>query len=59
MLAAPFTAEEALSWGLVGRVVPAEELAGAAAELAALLAGGPTRAYATAKRAIREAWGAP
>ena len=28
-------------------------------ELATLLAGGPTQAYATAKRAIREAWGAP
>jgi 2-(1,2-epoxy-1,2-dihydrophenyl)acetyl-CoA isomerase len=59
MLAAPFTAEEALSWGLVGRVVPGEELAGAAAELATLLAGGPTQAYATAKRAIRQAWAAP
>jgi 2-(1,2-epoxy-1,2-dihydrophenyl)acetyl-CoA isomerase len=59
MLAAPFTAEEALSWGLVGRVVPAEELAAAAGELATLLAGGPTQAYATAKRAIRNAWAAP
>ena len=59
MLATPFTAEDALSWGLVGRVVPAAELAGAADELATLLAGGPTRAYATAKRAIREAWAAP
>ena len=55
MLATPFTAEEALSWGLVGRVVPADELAAAAAELATRLAAGPTQAYAIAKRAIRQA----
>lgn len=59
MLATPFTAEEALSWGLVGRVVPADELAAAADELATRLAAGPTQAYATAKRAIRQAWAAP
>jgi 2-(1,2-epoxy-1,2-dihydrophenyl)acetyl-CoA isomerase len=58
MLAAPFTAEDALNWGLVGRVVPAGELAGAADEVAARLAAGPTQAYATAKRAIRQAWAA-
>jgi 2-(1,2-epoxy-1,2-dihydrophenyl)acetyl-CoA isomerase len=56
MLAAPFTAEDALSWGLVGQVVPAGELAAAAGELAARLAAGPTQAYAVAKRAIRQAW---
>jgi 2-(1,2-epoxy-1,2-dihydrophenyl)acetyl-CoA isomerase len=56
MLAAPFTAEEALSWGIVGRVVPAAELVAVAREVAARLAAGPTRAYATAKRAIRQAW---
>jgi 2-(1,2-epoxy-1,2-dihydrophenyl)acetyl-CoA isomerase len=59
MLATPFTAEDALSWGLVGQVVPAGELATAAQEVAARLAAGPTRAYATAKRAIRQAWAAP
>jgi 2-(1,2-epoxy-1,2-dihydrophenyl)acetyl-CoA isomerase len=58
MLATPFTAEEALSWGLVGRVVPGGELAAAAEEVAARLAAGPTQAYATAKRAIRQAWAA-
>ena len=56
MLAAPFTAEDALSWGLVGRVVPPGELAAAAREMAARLAAGPTRAFATAKGAIRQAW---
>jgi 2-(1,2-epoxy-1,2-dihydrophenyl)acetyl-CoA isomerase len=56
MLAAPFTAEDALSWGLVGQVIPAGELATTVDELAARLAGGPTQAYAAAKRAIRQAW---
>jgi 2-(1,2-epoxy-1,2-dihydrophenyl)acetyl-CoA isomerase len=59
LLAEPFTAEDALSWGLVGRVVPGPDLPSVAAELAARLAAGPTRAYATAKRAIRAAWAAP
>jgi 2-(1,2-epoxy-1,2-dihydrophenyl)acetyl-CoA isomerase len=58
MLAAPFTAEEALSWGIVGRIVPAGDLATTAREVAAGLAAGPTLAYATAKRAIRQAWAA-
>jgi 2-(1,2-epoxy-1,2-dihydrophenyl)acetyl-CoA isomerase len=58
LLAEPFTAEDALSWGLIGRVVPAGELATVARELAARLAAGPTEAYATAKRSIRQAWGA-
>jgi len=58
MVPDPFPAEDALGWGLVGRVVPAEELAQAARELAARLAAGPTQAYATAKRAIRQAWAA-
>ena len=59
MLAAPFTAEEALSWGIVGRVVPAGDLATTARDIAAGLAAGPTLAYATAKRAIRQAWASP
>jgi 2-(1,2-epoxy-1,2-dihydrophenyl)acetyl-CoA isomerase len=59
MLPAPFTAEDALSWGIVGRVVPAPELATTAQEVAAGLAAGPTLAYATVKRAIRQAWASP
>jgi 2-(1,2-epoxy-1,2-dihydrophenyl)acetyl-CoA isomerase len=58
MLAAPFTAEDAAGWGLVGQVVPAVDLATTAHEVAARLAAGPTQAYATAKRAIRQAWAA-
>jgi 2-(1,2-epoxy-1,2-dihydrophenyl)acetyl-CoA isomerase len=52
LLAEPFTAEQAAQWGVVTRVVPAEELPQAAAELAGRLAAGPTLAYAEAKRAI-------
>ena len=59
LLAQPFTAEDALAWGLVGSVVPGDQLAEAGWEVALRLAAGPTQAYATAKRAIRRAWGAP
>jgi 2-(1,2-epoxy-1,2-dihydrophenyl)acetyl-CoA isomerase len=59
LLAEPFTAQQALEWGLVGRLVPADELATAAAELGGRLAGGPTMAYAAAKRAIAASWAAP
>lgn len=55
----PFTAEQALAWGLVGEVVPAAELAAAARTLAERLAGGPTLAYAAAKAALRRGWTAP
>ncbi|WP_232303578.1 enoyl-CoA hydratase-related protein [Pseudofrankia sp. DC12] len=58
LLAEPFTADDALGWGLVGRVLPAEELLPAAAALARRLAGGPARAYAIAKHAMRQAWAA-
>ena len=52
LLGEPFTAEQAAEWGVVSRVVDAAELAGAAAELGARLAAGPTLAYAESKRAI-------
>ena len=55
LLGETFGAEEALAWGLVARVVPAAELSGAAAEMAARLAAGPTAAYAEAKRALAAA----
>jgi 2-(1,2-epoxy-1,2-dihydrophenyl)acetyl-CoA isomerase len=45
-------APKALDWGLVNRVVPDAELDDAAAELLDRLAGGPTRAYANAKRLL-------
>jgi 2-(1,2-epoxy-1,2-dihydrophenyl)acetyl-CoA isomerase len=45
-------AEEALAIGLATKVVPAAELAGAVAELAATLAAGPTLAYGSIRRAV-------
>ncbi|GLZ07011.1 enoyl-CoA hydratase [Actinomadura sp. NBRC 104412] len=48
-------AAEALGLGLVNRVVPADELAPAAVELARRLAAGPTRAYAAVKAALDHA----
>ena len=49
---APVSAEQALAYGLVNRVVADEELPAAAAELAASLAQGPTRALGLTKRAF-------
>jgi 2-(1,2-epoxy-1,2-dihydrophenyl)acetyl-CoA isomerase len=51
----PLTADQALSLGLVSRVLPNEDLGGAALELAAELADGPTQAYALTKRAFNQA----
>lgn len=45
-------AAEALAIGMVTRVVPAAELAPAVSDLAARLAGGPTRAFAAVKRSL-------
>ncbi|OGO71626.1 MAG: 2-(1,2-epoxy-1,2-dihydrophenyl)acetyl-CoA isomerase [Chloroflexi bacterium RBG_19FT_COMBO_62_14] len=52
---APVSADQALAFGLVNRVVPDPELPAAAAELAASLAGGPTRALGLTKRAFNRA----
>lgn len=46
------SAELALSWGLVNRVVADQELAGQARELAGRLAAGPTLAYGGIKREL-------
>ncbi|MCX6467499.1 MAG: enoyl-CoA hydratase-related protein [Pseudonocardiales bacterium] len=53
LLGEPFTAEDAQAWGLVRAVVPAEEVAPAALDLARTLAAGPTLAYTEIKRAVR------
>jgi 2-(1,2-epoxy-1,2-dihydrophenyl)acetyl-CoA isomerase len=47
------TADEALTWGLVTRVVPAEELDAAVATMAASIASGPTKTLGGAKRLLR------
>lgn len=52
MLGASIPAGEALAFGLVTSVVPAEDLAATAAELAARLAEGPTVAYAHVRRLL-------
>ena len=52
---APVSAEQALSYGLVNRVVDDTDLAAEAAKLAAQLAAGPTRALGLTKRAFNHA----
>lgn len=53
------SAAEALDWGLVTEVVPDDQLADRAREVAQRLATGPTRAYAGAKRLLRTAYNQP
>jgi 2-(1,2-epoxy-1,2-dihydrophenyl)acetyl-CoA isomerase len=52
LLGESFTAEQAMQWGLVRSVVPAEQVRAAAVELARKLATGPTAAYAEIKKAL-------
>jgi 2-(1,2-epoxy-1,2-dihydrophenyl)acetyl-CoA isomerase len=52
LLAEPFSARQALEWGLVGRLAGPGSVLGEAMELASRLAAGPTLAYAEAKQAI-------
>ncbi|USX52891.1 enoyl-CoA hydratase/isomerase family protein [Lentzea sp. HUAS12] len=56
LLAEPFGAEQAVEWGVAGRLVDQAEVLPAALELAGRLAAGPTLAYAEAKRANAFAW---
>ena len=51
----PISAEQALAWGLVNRVVPAEQLNQQATMIARLLAQGPVDAMGLAKRAFNKA----
>ncbi len=48
-------AEEAARWGIVNRIVPANQLMDSAREMAALLASGPPLVYAAIKEIAREA----
>lgn len=50
------TADEALEWGLVSRVVPDSETLTRAESLARELAAGPTWALGTTRRAVRRGW---
>jgi 2-(1,2-epoxy-1,2-dihydrophenyl)acetyl-CoA isomerase len=49
---ATIPASQALEWGLINRLVPADELASESASLAGLLANGPVGAFGLAKRAF-------
>jgi 2-(1,2-epoxy-1,2-dihydrophenyl)acetyl-CoA isomerase len=51
-----FTAQDAVSWGLAASLVPAGEVRTMAARLAAIVAAGPTAAYAQTKRLL---WDGP
>ena len=55
MLGRPLKAQEALSWGLVNRVVPDEQLEEATMELATTLANGATATYGYIKAMINRA----
>ena len=59
LLGEPLGAVEAATAGLVARVVPGDELASAAGELARTLAAGPTRAMGLAKRLMNAAENRP
>ena len=52
MLGERVPADRALDWGLINRVVPDEDLEGAADALLQLLAKGPTTSYAGSKRLL-------
>jgi 2-(1,2-epoxy-1,2-dihydrophenyl)acetyl-CoA isomerase len=52
MLAEPIGAEQAEAWGMIYRAVEDDQLMGAAHEIAARLAAGPTHAFKLMKRAL-------
>lgn len=56
LLAPTLSANEAERWGLVNRVVPAEQLEAATTELAQGLAAGPTQVLGYTKSAIVNGW---
>ena len=55
LLPEPFSAETALQWGLVNRVVEADRVVEEAQALAVRLASGPTAAYAAVKQVLSTA----
>ncbi|CAM3078453.1 enoyl-CoA hydratase [Mycobacterium intermedium] len=52
----PISAEEALQWGLINEIVPADELHSRAMEVATDLANGPAVAFATQRALLRDCW---
>src|SRR5206468_1304281 len=55
LLPEPFLAETAQEWGMVHRVVPADQVAEEAGRLAARLAAGPTAAFRAVKTVLATA----
>ncbi|MDT9594113.1 enoyl-CoA hydratase-related protein [Nocardioides zeae] len=55
LLASPFTAEDAVGWGVVAQVVAPGDVLTTATALAHRLAAGPTQAYAASKRLLAAA----
>jgi 2-(1,2-epoxy-1,2-dihydrophenyl)acetyl-CoA isomerase len=52
----PIEAAEALEWGLINEIVPADELRTLATALAGELAHGPTLGFATMRALLRDSW---
>jgi 2-(1,2-epoxy-1,2-dihydrophenyl)acetyl-CoA isomerase len=52
----PIEAAEALQWGLINEIVPAERLRGRAEAVAQELASGPTRGFARMRALLHDAW---
>jgi 2-(1,2-epoxy-1,2-dihydrophenyl)acetyl-CoA isomerase len=52
----PIDAREALEWGLINEIVPADELRGRAEATARELANGPTRGFAKMRALLRDSW---
>jgi 2-(1,2-epoxy-1,2-dihydrophenyl)acetyl-CoA isomerase len=52
----PIEAVDALQWGLINEIVPADELRARATTLAAELADGPTRGFARMRALLRDSW---
>jgi len=58
LLGEAFTAEQALAWGVVGSLADESNWEERVSALAGRLAAGPTQAYAEAKLALAQSWGA-
>ena len=51
----PISAQDALDWGMVNRLIPAEGLAATVAQIAAMMAIGPLEAFGATKKAFNRA----
>lgn len=52
----PFTAEDAVTWGVTGTVVDDDQVTATASTLVSRLAAGPTAAYAETKKLLADSW---